>query len=351
MDKRVCRVAILGLDHWYSAQLLLPALASEPRVVIAGIAHSDLARGRRVASQVGVTLVVEEPAALLDDETIDAVAIFTSTDRNPGLCIAAAQAGKHVLSAKPMARTLNEATKVLAAVRAAGVRLLPAEALSRWGPADFVRGWVSEGRLGDVVFARSSISAGLPQSWPDDTAPGWFVDPGRCAGGGWIDHAIYEIDRLRWVLGREVESVSGQVATARHETLDVEDWGVALVRFEGGLLAELRADWFMPTTAMFQSQWELAGAKGAVRVDDVANRVSAANVPLGDAAFNEWKELALPTVDLGASVAAHLADMVLGTAEPRATVEDAWRNLAVVAAFYEAACTGTPISVREVPTP
>ena len=150
MDKSVCRVAILGLDHWYSAQLLLPALASEPRVVIAGIAHSDLARGRRVASQVGVTLVVEEPAALLDDETIDAVAIFTSTDRNPGLCIAAAQAGKHILSAKPMARTLNEATKVLAAVRAAGVRLLPAEALSRWGPADFVRGWVSEGRLGDA---------------------------------------------------------------------------------------------------------------------------------------------------------------------------------------------------------
>jgi predicted dehydrogenase len=348
-NKRTCKVAVIGLEHWYSAKLLLPAFERDPRVEIAGIAHTDLARARVFASQIGTSRIVSEAAELIEDSTIDAVAVFTSSDKNPGFCIAAARAGKDILAGKPIARTLEEATDVLTAVRETGVRLLPAETIIRWGPADIVRRWLLEGLLGEVIFARCSISAGLPQSWPDDTRPGWFVDPKRCAGGGWIDHAIYQIDRLRWVLGREVESIYGRVATARHGALEVEDWGAALARFDGGVLAELRADWYMPTTAMFQNQWELAGTKGAVRVDDVANRISVADVPLNDAPFNEWRDHPVPAVELGNSMAAHLADIVLGKVEPRATVEDAWRNLAVAAAFYEAANNGISTKVRRLP--
>lgn len=212
MDKTGCRIAILGLDHWYSALAYIPALARDPRIKIAGIAHHEFARAQKVASDFGVERVVAEPAALLEDKSIDAVAIFMSTDRVPDLCIAAAQAGKHILTIKPLARTLDEATAVVGAIRAMGVRLLPTEGVGaggRRGPVELVRSMVSEGRLGEIAFARCSVSAGLPWSWPDNPKPGWFVDPARCAGGGWIDHAIYQIDRLRWILGREVESVRG----------------------------------------------------------------------------------------------------------------------------------------------
>jgi predicted dehydrogenase len=354
MGKTGCRIAILGLDHWYSALLFIPAFAREPRIEIAGIAHHDLARAREVASQVGVGRVIADPAVLIDDPSIDAVAVFASTDINPRLCIAAAQAGKHVLAIKPIARTLDAATDVLAAVRAAGIHLMPAEGVGpggRRGPVELVRGLVSGGRLGEVAFARCSTSAGLPQSWPDDLTPGWFVDPTKCAGGGWIDHAVYQIDRLRWVLDREVESVSGKVATARYTSLDIEDWGAALVQFEGGVLAELRADWFMPTTAMFQSQWEVAGTKGVARIDDVTHRVSVAETPPQGGSMDTWTDVPVPANYEMESVVAHVADVVMGQAEPLATVEDAWRNLAVSVAFYEAAKTGVPVRVKEVPKP
>jgi predicted dehydrogenase len=354
MDKTGCRIAILGLDHWYSALLFIPAFASEPRIEIAGIAHRDLPRARKVAAQYEVGRVVAEPAALIDDKSIDAVAVFASTDRNPGLCIAAAQAGKHILAIKPIARTLGEATEVLAAVRAARVHLLSSEAVGpggRRGPVELVRRLVLEGRLGEVAFARCSISAGLPQSWPDDTTPGWFVDPKRCAGGGWIDHAVYQIDRLRWILGRDVESVWGEVATARHTGLEVEDWGAALARFEDGVLAELRADWFMPATTMYQDQLEVAGTKGVARVDVVTHRVSVAETPSQGGALDEWNDVEVPFNYDDKSVAAHVADVVMGQAEPLATVEDAWRNLAVAVAFYEAAEAGVPVRVKEVPKP
>lgn len=351
MGRTRCSVAILGLDHWYGALLLIPSFAQDPRVEIAGIADDDLDRARKIASQVGVSRVTGDPAELIGDETIDAVAVCTSTDRNPGLCAAAAGAGKHVLAAKPLARSLSEATAVLTAVRASGVHLVPGELVNRWGPAPRVRRLVSEGQLGDVVFARCSHSAGVPWSWPDDAAPGWFADPDRCAGGAWIDHAIYQIDRLRWVLGREVESVSGQIATAGHRSLEVEDWGTALVRFEGGLLAELRADWYMPTTAMFQNQWELAGTNGAVRADEVAQRVSIAAAPSGGGPMTDWRDVAIEPIDPTRSLAAHFVDVAMGQVEPLATVEDAWRNLAVAVAFYEAAAAARPVSVKEVPAP
>jgi predicted dehydrogenase len=352
MDATGCRIGVLGLDHWYSALPYISALTRDSRVEIAGIAHHDIVQARNVASEAGVARVVADPAALLADTSIDAVAIFTSTDRVPGLCIAAAQAGKHILAIKPIARTLAEATAVVDAVRAAGVHLLPSEAIGaagRRGAVEMVRSLVSEGRLGEVAFARCSHSAGLPWGWPDDHRPGWFIDPTKCAGGGWIDHAMYQIDRLRWIFGRKIESVQGKLATARYTDLQVEDWGTALVWFEGGALAELRADWFMPSGSMYQDQFEVAGAKGVVRVDLVTQRVHLCETPPQWGTLDQWREVAVSRNYDAATVAGHLADVVLGHAKPLATVEDAWSNLAVALAFYDSARSGRPARVSGAP--
>jgi predicted dehydrogenase len=51
------------------------------------------------------------------------------------------------------------------------------------------------------------------------------------------------------------------------------------------------------------------------------------------------------------TVAAHVADVVMGQAAPLGSVEDAWKNLAVAVAFYEAARTGVAVRVKEVPRP
>jgi predicted dehydrogenase len=354
MGSGACRIGILGLDHWYSALLFIPAFAREPRLEIAGIADRDPTRARIVASENGVQRVVAEPAELIADPTVDAVAIFTSTDANAGLSVAAARAGKHVISIKPMARTLDEATAVLEAVRRAGVTFMSTEAFGpggRRGPVEAVRNLVAAGRLGEPEFARCSVSAALPRSWPDNYAPGWFADPARGAGGAWIDHAIYEIDRLRWVLGREVRDVAGLTACLRHVAYGVEDWGCALARFEGGVIAELRDDWYMPQTSMYQGQWELVGTKGVVRVDDVGCRVAFVAAPPDGSSMVDWQEVPVPDNFGAADAASHVADVLQGLATPLGGVEDAWRNLAFATAFYEAAKTGATVPVREVPKP
>jgi predicted dehydrogenase len=112
------------------------------------------------------------------------------------------------------------------------------------------------------------------------------------------------------------------------------------VEFEGGTLAVLRNDWFMPRGSKFQDQFEVADAMGVVRVDIVTHRVQVAETPLQWGALDRWREVTAPPNYDEATVTRHMADVVLGQAESLATVEDAWRNLAVAEAFYEAAQSG-----------
>ena len=233
-------IALVGLDHWYSAIPLAEGVSQRPGVCLAGIWDRHPQRAEQIASRLSVDRVERDWRALVEDPDVDAVLSFVSLDENPEVCIAAAKVGKHIIANKPLARSLDEATAVVNAVRESGVHLLPAECRQRLGPRlEFLRRWFDEGRLGRLESASMVCWAGLPQQWPDDTKPGWFADPARTAGGAWIDHAIYQVDLLRWVFGEEVASVSGHVANLRHPGLTVEDFGVATVVLSGGAVATL----------------------------------------------------------------------------------------------------------------
>ncbi|HZC27450.1 MAG TPA: Gfo/Idh/MocA family oxidoreductase, partial [Actinopolymorphaceae bacterium] len=127
------RVAMIGLDHWYTAFPLAKAFAAHPEVEVVGIADEDPARVREVAAAAGLDDAMRSEQQLLDDPRVDVVAAFASTDRNPAICVAAAGAGKHILSIKPLANTLDDASRIRSAVHKAGVAFVPAESRQRAG--------------------------------------------------------------------------------------------------------------------------------------------------------------------------------------------------------------------------
>jgi predicted dehydrogenase len=333
------RIGLVGLDHWYTALSLAQQLARHERWELAGIADPDIDHAREAARRAGVPdLAGDDPTRLLEDDSIDVIASFISVDRNPEICVAAADRGKHLLSIKPLARTLDEATAIVDAVRRNGVRFLPAESRSRLSPqSQQLREWFGEGRLGRLLTASFSLWASLPKGWPDASDPGWFADPGRTPGGGWIDHSIYSIDLLRWLLGEEVASVAGVVANLKYPDLPVEDYGSATVVFEGGTIATIEDTWHGPP-GVFRTAVSLVGSKGAVQLDSVNGKLSAA----GDfPPFTSWVQTAAPAAH--AEGLDHLAAVVSSEEEPIATVDDAWRNLAACLAFYEAAASGQAV--------
>lgn len=338
------RFAIVGLDHWYTAISLAEAMASHPAVALAGIADRDEGRAREVAAKAGNPATSGDLRRFIDDPGVDAIASFVSVDQNPEIVIAAARAGKHILSIKPLARTLQEATRIVRAVREAGVAFIPAETRSREDAQNQrLYSLVRSGTLGRIVSGNFVLSAGLPQSWPD-AAPdgGWWADPERAPGGGWIDHAIYHVDLLRWLLDEPVVSVSGRVANLVHRELAVEDYGHALVEFEGGAIFGVEDTWTGPPGAWHVAS-SLVGTEGAVSIDTATGTFASFGVE-DDAPG--WSHVPLST-DVPDRIDPIVA-RIRGEATSLGTVEDAWENLAVMRAFYEAAERGSPVAPQRL---
>jgi len=338
------RIALVGLDHWYTALPLVDSLATREDATLVAICDANVARARGVARRAGVGRITTRPAELLDDPSIDAIASLISVDQNPGVCSAAARRGKHILSVKPLARTLPEATEILTAVRAAGVVFLPSESRGRLaGYYRQLKGWINEGRFGRILTARFTLWAGLPHSWHDDPDPGWFVDAGRAPGGGWIDHSIYHIDTLRWLLGTEVARASGRIGNLKYPDLPVEDYGSSTVEFADGALAMLEDTWLAAPGAS-RATMELVGAEGTIAYDSLTGHMSVAG-PFPP--FAGWVHTAPQAMhDDGLD---HFLACIRGEQRPIATVEDAWRNLAACRAFYDAVTSGHAVAPAGLP--
>lgn len=333
--------AIIGLDHWYSALPLAHGLNSHPGTSLGLIVDDDPARGGAVADELGVAFSTSVAQAI-EDPAIDAVGCFRSVDQNPELCIRAAEAGKHIVSVKPLARTLTEASAVVRAVNQAGVQFIPAESRSRMTEQNQrIAELLRQGAIGDLVSANFALCGVLPRAWEGAADPGWWVDADRAPGGGWIDHAIYQIDRLRWLTGAEPVEVIGKVSNLRHQ-LPVEDHGHAIYTFSNGVVATMEDTWTGAEGA-WRITTTLNGTLGSLAIDTITPGIRLLRGD-GDAAPG-WQQL--DPLDDDSDLIQPLVDRIRGVGNDLGTVRDAWRNLAAALAFYDAAASGTS---REVPS-
>lgn len=344
MDERKLRFAIIGLDHWYTAIELAQSLMEHPRVELVGIADASIDRAKEVADKIGLSEYTDDLQRYLHDERVDAVGSFVTVDQNPGIVIAAAEAGKHILSIKPFANTLEEGTAIVEAVRKAGVVFIPAETRSRETELNqLLKRMVENKEIGDIVSGNFTLISSLPQNWPG--APfdgGWWADPAKVPGGGWIDHAIYQIDRVRWLLGQRVVRVTGRTANLVHEHLGVEDYGHAIVEFASGATFSFEDTWSGPAGS-WRITSVLVGTEGAVSLDTLSPNMSV----FGADGEPGWSMQPLLPDDM--SLIDPLVDEISGAAETSlGNVADAWENLAVSLAFYESARTGAPVEVAHL---
>ncbi|MCC9075022.1 Gfo/Idh/MocA family oxidoreductase [Litorilinea aerophila] len=166
-------------------------------------------------------------------------------------CIQAAQAGKHILCEKPLARTAEEAKTMLDAVQKAGIKHMVAFNY-RFVPAiRQIRMLVDSGLLGQIYHFRAVYL----QEWvmPHYNLPMIWRLQKKVAGSGALgDLGAHIIDLGRYLVG-EISSVSAMTKTFIKErpwpdgtmgTVDVDDAFAAVVEFENGALGTLEATRF-----------------------------------------------------------------------------------------------------------
>ncbi len=190
---------------------------------------------------------------------LDAVAICTPNYLHYSQTMTCLKAGMHVLCEKPMAATLPETTRMIAAAKRAGKVLQINQTLRYLALYQTIADIVASGAIGKPLHVRCiRTGATTPdKSW--SLGARWFVSK-KAQGGLILDIGVHMADLMKWVAG-DVTEVAAHVDT-RTKGIDVPDNVSAIMRFANGATGVLELSWTTPSGA---GMFEVYGSKGTLR--------------------------------------------------------------------------------------
>ena len=175
---------------------------------------------------------------LLADPAVHVINICTPSGAHRDPALMAARAGKHVVVEKPLEITLKRCDEMIAACERAGVQLATIMP-SRFSPANIaLKKAIDAGRFGRITLGDTYVKWWRSQEYYDQG--GWRGTWALDGGGAYMNQAIHNVDLLYWFMG-EVAEVTALTATLAHERIEVEDTGVAALRFAGGAIGTIEA--------------------------------------------------------------------------------------------------------------
>lgn len=196
---------------------------------------------------------------------VDAVSVCLPHHLHAPVCTDLADAGVHVLCEKPLATSLEDCDLIIEAAERNDVRLGVVYQHRFNANSQLLRSLLDAGRLGTPILGTALFQY---YKSPDDTAyfagSGWRGTWKREGGGVLNTHAVHAIDLVCWLLG-SVAHAHGEIATLTHH-VEVEDTGVALLRFENGALATVAAS--MSVGVGFESRVTISGTDGVAVLTD-----------------------------------------------------------------------------------
>ncbi|ADB63239.1 oxidoreductase domain protein (plasmid) [Haloterrigena turkmenica DSM 5511] len=326
METETVRYGIVGATG-YGSNHADAIDAIDGAEVVAGTARSEesIAPFESTYDAVGYTDYEE----LLEREELDAISVCTPSGTHAEIAAAAAEAGIHVLSEKPLDVYLDRVDRVIEAadrndVRLGGIfqrRFTP----ERWT----ARQWVEEGRFGDLLLADTAVKWYRPQRYYDDH---WHGQR-DLDGGVLIQQAIHFVDLLQWLTGG-IERVTADTGTMAHE-MECEDVAVVSLRFENGARGTITA-----TTGV-------RGGRERVELNGTEGSYNSGTFVLED----EEVEPDLIEPPCGTGLEGQIRDFVAAIREDRDPIvsgRDARDAVEVVLAAYASAELDRPVRVDEV---
>lgn len=191
MTKKV-RVGIVGLG--FGAEFI-PIYQAHPDADLVAVCQRSEGSLTAIADHFGVERRYTDYRAMLDDPDIDAIHINTPIASHADLAVAALEAGKHVACTVPMAVSVEDCARVVAAQEASGKHYMMMETAVYTREFLYARDLVESGELGRIQFLRGAHvqeMAGWPDYWRD-------LPP--------MHYATHAVSPLLALAGREAASV------------------------------------------------------------------------------------------------------------------------------------------------
>ncbi|MCC6452501.1 MAG: Gfo/Idh/MocA family oxidoreductase [Acidobacteria bacterium] len=193
-------------------------LAEEGRVEFVGACDTDAETAKRIARENGAAHFTDWRELI---DKVDAVSIATPTETHTEIACAFLDVGKHVLVEKPIASTVSDAERMIAAANRSGAKLMVGQ-LERYNPAMVaLRPRVTT----PLYFEIHRVSPFPNRSLDVDVV---------------LDVMIHDLDAVQWLVGSDVE-VSAIHAVGIPVISDKVDAANARIEFANGTVANITA--------------------------------------------------------------------------------------------------------------
>ena len=330
-------IGIVGAGRW-AGLAHLPGWARDERCRIVGVCDREPERAAAAADQYGAAVVTTDYRVLLDRDDIDIIDVVTGDGEHFGVNLAAVEAGKHVLSEKPVAHDHHDVRRVAGLARARGLKTKVGFTF-RYSPAvRYLKDLLTRGDLGIpyIYNAYEQNSQWLSPRSPLRNAD--RVNSGRIQVASLEGYGAPVIDIGHWFMESDLTAVVGVLrnfvpermiaATGAMARTNIDDGDIFIGEFASGAICSVQSS-FVTVGNYPGIEVRVYGSEGAAiarlieefgicetlrlaRPDDVEFKeaeVPPRYYPAGGSPRESWRTLYY------ANLTANFASEVLGEAE------------------------------------
>ncbi|MEC1719136.1 Gfo/Idh/MocA family protein [Schinkia azotoformans] len=284
---------------------------------------------------------------MLEKEKPALVAICTESGKHGQIALDCIEAGANLIIEKPIALSLEEADEIIQKAKEKGVKVSACHQNRFNKSIQKIREAVEQERFGRLLHGAAHIRWNRGEDYYKQ-APWrgtWEQD-----GGALMNQCIHNIDLLRWMMGDEIMEVVGMTDNLKHNFIDAEDLGLALIKFANGSYGIVEG-----TTNIFPTNLEetlyIFGDKGTVKaggksVNIIEEWQFADKLDDPDEVKETYHENPPNVYGFGHNpLYADVIDAILTDREPYVTAEDGRRALELVLAIYKSAAEGKSVKL------
>ncbi len=289
----------------------------------------------------------EDYCEMLEKEKPDLVAIATESGEHARIALNCIENDCNVIIEKPIALSIADADAIIELSKKKNRKVCACHQNRFNKSIQKIREAIEKRRFGKLYYATAHIR------WTRDFEyysrakwrGTWEQD-----GGALMNQCIHDIDLLRWMMGNDIDEVFAMTDRLKHDYIEAEDLGIALVRFSNGAYGIIEG-----TVNVYPKNLEetlyIFGEKGTVKAGgEAVNLIEewkfSDYLDDSDSVMKEYREMPPNIYGNGHTrLYADMIDAIISDRQPYVSGEDGKRALELVLAIYESAANGKPVKL------
>lgn len=326
--------AICGLGG-LSEQQIAPGILNSKHCRLTGLVTGSPEKAGLWQTKYGIpahsVYTYESMSRMAENPDIDAVYVVTPNALHADHTIAAAKAGKHVLCEKPLEVSVERCQQMIDACKAAG-RLLATAYRCQFDPLHLeCMRLAREKTFGAVKIIEAGFGIALGRD-----ADQWRLKHALAGGGALMDVGVYALQATRYITGEEPILVTGaETKTDPQRFSEVDESMTWTTKFPSGTLAYCSTSYKIPGIQRVRASAE----QGWFEMDPAFNYTG------NRGRRSDGKEIRFPHIDLFAAQVDDFAACIRQNKQSKVAGEEGMRDVRIMLAIYEAARTGTAVSL------